>query len=408
MLRSLLSAGLVLVQFSAALALGPAQGPPTQQLVRVDSSGAVVLHSQASMCVIETRTKTVQEKIPVTEEYTEEVSGQTVKKTRTAYKTVQKQVNFAVAKPVFQTELRTANLDQLKAFETDGKPIPPEALKQRLAQETLVVVSANDGMISASYAGLFKPGTIVLALKQLAASPFAPPPPPPAAAIGPPAPRTNEAPVAPAPVAPAPPAAAVPTPNAPPAPVPAPAPAAPRVAPAPAPAPMPADLNKLPSAPQPQFLFASREGADRIRLRRLNEHSYVISGNKVQIQGAEKRMIPVQITWTIQQGEITTISGQDLQCFNAQGSAVALDRASSKLSREGTVLYSADGEPVHPFWLQNVKPSMLVLVGPQLPMSCGMPMMAPMPASPAVMPPATARAPLTAPAAGALAAGSKR
>jgi hypothetical protein len=51
---------------------------------------------------------------------------------------------------------------------------------------------------------------------------------------------------------------------------------------------------------------------------------------------------------------------------------------------------------------------MLVLVGPQLPMSCGMPMMAPMPASPAVMPPATARAPLTAPAAGALAAGSKR
>lgn len=407
MLRSLLSAGLVFLPFAGALAMAPtvglAKGPPTQQLVRVDSSGAVDIYYQASFCVMETQFKTVQEKIPVTEAYTEEVNGQTVKKTRTAYKTVQKQVNIAVAKPVFQTQPRKMNLGQLKAFETDGKPIPSETLKKRLAKETLVVVSANGGMISASYAELFKPGTIILAFPQAVASPLAPPPP---AAIAPAAPRTNEAPVTPAPVAPAQPVVSAPaapapsaapvSPKAPLAPVPA---AAPVASPLPAPALVPADLKKLPSAAQPQFLFAGREGADRIRLRRLSEHSYVTTGNKVQIQGAEKRIIPVQMTQTVQQGEITMISGDDLQCFDAQGSAIALDRLNSKLGREGTVLYSGDGEPVHPFWLQNVKPSMLVLVGPQLPVTCGAPMMAPMPAQPAAALPATPHAPIKAPAA---------
>lgn len=169
MLRGLLSLGLVFATASSGLAVGQAagseNGAPSQQLVRIDSSGQLQVYYLVSVCIPETQTRTVTQFVDVQEEFTEEVDGQVVKKTRTVKKPVTKEVAYTVTKMVQETKVRKANLDRLQAFETDGRTIPPKKLKERFTEDTLVVVSANSKMIPDYYAGLFKPGTIILAFE---------------------------------------------------------------------------------------------------------------------------------------------------------------------------------------------------------------------------------------------------
>jgi hypothetical protein len=276
-------------------------------------------------------------------------------------------------KCVHEMRVRKASLKHLKAFETDGRPIPIASLKQRLVEDTLVVVSGNDQMIPDYYAALFKPGTIVLAFEPM---------------------RPQPAPAAPVPQP-------FPAPGAPQAPQAALQPGSAALAGARVRAisqvreneeeaseeihvPEHAPAPGFPETQQPVFIFASRDDAEHYRFRKLTENSYETTGYKVKRQGTGKQMIPVQMTQTVRQNDITTINAKDLQFFAGDGSSIPEDRVKEKLSRELTVLYSAMGEPVDEFWLQNLRPTTLVIAGPQLP-GCGMPMgyggyAAPMPA----------------------------
>ncbi len=353
MLRGLLGLGLVFATASAGLAFGQASGSehgaPSQQLVRIDSSGHLQVYYSVSVCIPETRTRTVTQFVDVQEEFTEEVDGEVVKKVRTVKKPVTKEVPYTVTKMVQETKVRTANLDRLQAFETDGRAIPPKKLKERLVADTLVVVSANGKMIPDYYAGLFKPGTIILAFEPES---FVQPMPP----IAPPAEGIEAAP---------------------------PQPAAKLAAPAlrlvaqieedavelrvPESAPGPV----FPKGAAPVFAFASRDGAEYYKLRLTTENSYDTTGYKIKKQGTGQQMVPIKLRQTVRHTEITTIHGKDLQFFTGEGSLLPLERAKEKLSREATVLYSGDGEPIDPFWLQNFKSSTLMIVGPQLPGGCG-------------------------------------
>jgi hypothetical protein len=379
MVRKLLSLAVVLVGSSWTFAFGQGGGPPTQQLIRVDASGQWQMYYQVAICIPETKMRTVQEVVPVVETYNETIDGNVVTKSRTVNKTVTKEVAYYVAKTVWEAKTRNIDPDAVKAFETDGRPIPAARLKERITGDTLVVVSGNDEMIPDYYASLFKPGTVILALK---AQPLPEPMPQvPAAPFGPPAPATSPRPQA------ARSSVLIRTVSAPEAkrdgsnvPV-------PKHAPAPT----------FPPAPAPIFVFASRDGADDVKLRQYTEHSFPTTGYKVKRQGTGKQMVPLQMTQTIRHNEITTIGGAHLTFFLGDGSSVPIERVKEKLSRETTVLYSSNGDEVDPFWLQNLKPATLVIVGPQLPGGCGGQMMrgAEMPAMPAVVPaPATPLSPV--------------
>ena len=166
MLRSLLSTSLILLGTSWALAVGPSAGPPTQQLVQVDATGGLQVYYQSTVCYPVTQTRTVQEKVPTTETYTVEVNGKIEQRTRTVYQTITRQQSYTVMKSVCAIKMRNAQLDQMKAFETNGSVIPTNKLKDRLSKNTLAVVSANSEMIPDYYAVLFKPGTVILAFER--------------------------------------------------------------------------------------------------------------------------------------------------------------------------------------------------------------------------------------------------
>lgn len=340
---------------------GSQSGPPVQQLVRMDASGRLKVYYQMTFCIPETQTRTVQEKVPVTKEVQETVNGELRTKTVTVYETVQKQIAVTVMKNVQEFKIRDADPDDVRAFEIDGKPISTKNLAERLSEDTLVVVSSDEHMIPDYYAALFKPGTIVLAFKPApAAAPHhapgpveAPPPPPERTELR--GPRLQAVSLAEN--------------------------ERQRQLRVPETAPAPSFPKTLP----PRFLFAGRDGAERYKLRTMTEHSFDVTGYKVKSHGTGKQMVPVQMIQTVRNQDITSIASRDLQFYSGNGQPVPADRIKEKLSREATVAYSADGEPVDPFWLQNFKPTTLVLVGPQLPVGCG-PMAMPMPAAPANAP----------------------
>jgi hypothetical protein len=356
MLRGLLGLGLVFVAASTGLAFGQAagseNGPPTQQVVRIDSSGQLQVYYLVSVCIPETQTRTITQFVDVQEEFTEEVDGAVVKKVRTVKKPVTKEIPVTVTKTVLESKVRKASLDRVQAFETDGRAIPLKKLKERLVEDTLVVVSASDKMIPDYYAGLFKPGTIILAFEPESFVQPMPPIAPPAEGIEapPPQPAANLA-----------------------------APAFRLVAqtqvaeedavelrvPESAPGPV------FPKGAAPIFIFASRDGAEHYKLRQTSENSYDTTGYKIKRQGTGRQMVPIKLRQTVRHYEISTIHGKDLQFFTGEGSLLPVERVKERLSREATVLYAGDSEPIDPFWLQNLKSSTLVLVGPQLPGGCG-------------------------------------
>ncbi len=354
----------LLLSASSSVWGAESSAPPSQQLIRVDATGQWQIYRQVMECYPVTEQRTVTKKVPETKVVKQEVDGQLVEKTVTTYKDVAETHTVTVVKTACKTVTIPLVPEALKAFETDGRPIPADKLKSRIIGDTLVVVSANGDMIADYYAALFKPGTIILA------TPAVPP--------------------------------AVEVPPVPAAPAPAPAPAA---APAPAPSttgvareipvrtvasanqaepalPAAARTPDYPGTMAPIFVFASREGADGVNLRRLTESSLQSTGYKIQRQGTGRQMVPVTMKQTVRHSEITSIAAKHLRFTSGDSASIPFDRIREKLSRETTVLYSADGDDVDPFWLQNLKLTTLVIVGPQLPGGCG-PAMPAMPAMPA-------------------------
>lgn len=358
----------LLLSASSAVWSAESSAPPTQQLIRIDATGQWQIYRQVMECYPVTEQRTVTKKIPEAKVVKQEVDGQVVEKTVTVYKDVAETHTVTVVKTACKTVTQPLHPETLKAFETDGRPIPADKLKSRIVGDTLVVVSADGEMIADYYAALFKPGTIVLAMPAL-----------------PPAVITPPVPAAPAPAA-----------------VPAPAPSTTGVSreipvrtvasanqaePA---LPAAARTPDYPNTMAPIFVFASREGADDVNLRRLTESTLQSTGYKIQRQGTGRQMVPVTMKQTVRHNEITTIAGKHLRFTSGDAASIPFDRVKEKLSRETTVLYSADGDDVDPFWLQNLKSTTLVLVGPQLPGGCGpaMPAMSAPVVAPSTVPPA--------------------
>jgi hypothetical protein len=127
--------------FVVAVGAGPAaaQAPPALTTAWVDK-GQLLL--------------TVTERVPVTEVVSVEVLVGEKKvveqRTVTVFKTVEKVV------PV--------PLDQVKATDAPGKPIPADKLTELLKEKTPVVVSYS-GPVPEAYRKLFKDGTVVLQIE---------------------------------------------------------------------------------------------------------------------------------------------------------------------------------------------------------------------------------------------------
>jgi hypothetical protein len=370
---------------SAALA---ADGQPSQQILTPSPEGVWTLTGQLSKPVHETVQMTVVAKVPVSVQKEIDVNGKKETRVYTEYVDEFKTVTKQVSKLVCVLDCRPVERATIKAFETNGKAISPADLAKRVKGETLVVVSDTEGMIPEYYASVFKPGTIVLALPR-------PPMNPPMMA---PVPFKAGAPL-PAPVE------AVPTPKPqadagteptiravsfqPPA---ASAPAAPTG-------------PKLPNSPAPVLVFASREDANGYKLRQLAE---VIQETTLKVMQGNKE-IEVKAPRTTRHSDTVRVDGELLKFRTAAGQEQTAERVKERLSQgEKTVVYSQDGKAIDPFWLQNLKESVLVVTGPVLtptwspmspyghgPMNYPMPMPAAAPAPfPAPQPPAP---PATAP-----------
>src|SRR5262249_31296682 len=81
--------------------------------------------------------------------------------------------------PEVREEVRRYEVGDVQAFETNGDPIRPKDLAERLAQETVVVVPADGRKPDPSRLVVLKPGAVILLLQANDLRPAPPPGPPP-------------------------------------------------------------------------------------------------------------------------------------------------------------------------------------------------------------------------------------
>lgn len=325
--------------------------PPTQSLLRPDQTGGWQLLVQCCECIPETKTRTITKKVPVQKTVTDTVNGEVVTKQVTQYQDVSETQAYTVCLTVYKTVAKHIAADSLKAYETDGRPIPTEKLRDRVGEQSLVLVSPNESKVAETYASLFQPGTVCIVFSS---------------------PQTSRVPTPPA---------TLPSPST--AGEPQPAQGPPSIAGA-----SPAAMSMYPNSPSPQFLMISRSDADKMTLRRLSESTSPVTVTKTVKTGSGIKQMPLQIVQSVQQREAFTVPNQHLHFALGNGGEVSLNRLRERLSRETAAVYFAEAGPVDPFWLQNLKSTTPVVTGPQLPTwnpSAPPSMMGPI--APAPMPP---------------------
>ncbi|MDZ4689427.1 MAG: hypothetical protein SH850_30495 [Planctomycetaceae bacterium] len=311
---------------------------PTQQVLRAAPNGDWWLYNLMSTyeCKPETYAVTVKVPVQVTKEFQE--NGQTVQKTVTEVREESKTETRMLTQMVCRQFNNAVHLESVKAFETDGRKITLADLKQRVTGDTLVLTSTSEEMIPDYYASLFKPGTIILCGVVPGCAPGS--------------------------------GAILPAPQ--------------RAQPVPtglqsfdsSPSPFrfvtyaPADLlvgpPQLPSTPAPQMVFAARDGADAVKIRRFSE-TKVDSEVTVKVNDSSvspEKMVKVQSTE--RHSTTATVPWNALRFSTGDSKDLPADRVKERLGAgEATVLMSANGKLVDEFWLQNIKPNVLVLRGIQ-------------------------------------------
>lgn len=362
-------------------------GQPSQQLLRVTADGTWELYAVVSKCFPVAREFVYTVKVPVTSTIEVEVDGKAVTKVITTFQEETRTGTKTLMNTVCEQTYRRIDPQTVEAFETDGRKIAPDDLKKRLKKSTLVVMSGNGGMLPDYYAAVYKPGTIIIGKADQLIIPGAP-------------------------IVPGPP------PGKQPQPVPA-----PRVVPVPQPKAAPpsttsreqirslvrpvshqvaidesaSESPQLPTSPPPQLVFATREGADLVKIRQFTETK---TEAEITVKANDSSVSPdkqVKVSRTTRHSETTPLAWSAIRVSTADGADAPTDRVKERLgSGETTVLLSADGKLVDAFWLQNIQPRVLVIRGVLLPPTTGsgsvsmdMPMApAPVaPAAPAVSPP---------------------
>jgi hypothetical protein len=315
--------------------------PPTQQVLRVTGDGEWWLYNQYNITKCFPEEYTYTERVPVQESKDVVENGQTVTKTITRYLTESRTATRNKMVMECQQNRNQIEPESLSAFELDGRKISPADLKKRLQGDTLVLVGSCDGaMLPDYYAAVFKPGTIFIR-GDLAYVPQ------------PGGPQPGEP--APAPPGLRPPSAAsiidqttsirlV----------------AHRTA-------APLDVQLFPPTPAPQIVFAARDGADLLKIRAFQESTHP---STVSVKANDSSVSPentLTVQTTVRHSEITTVPWAALRVSTPEAKDLPLDRVKERLGAgEATVLLSSDGKLVDEFWLQNIKPGVLVLRGVQL------------------------------------------
>jgi len=325
------------------------EGQPTQQVLKIMPDGTWMLTNQMTKPVFEQQQYQVTVMVP--QVVTKQVKVGDVIKTENSSVNVPetKTVTRNVCKHIVEAHCCPVDTSTVKAFETDGRPIPVAEVVKRCPTETLVVVSANRDMIPDYYTAVLKPGTILLALSP--ATPVLPAP-------------ARQVPNSPAANPPA-----VPATPTPPAPTSVNAPAAPSVSGAPVAtfAPTAGFSPPLPMNPAPELVFLSREGVDAVKIRQFEE---VVSESDVTVLTNDSSISPETFLKTrqIRRRSVSSIvPWSALRIGVGSDGFVPVDRLKELLGQgEVTAVLSVDGRLIDPFWLQNFKSNVLIIRGVKL------------------------------------------
>jgi hypothetical protein len=358
----LLSVGLLCLCWEGVGWAGHGVGQPSQQILVAHGEGIWGLYGQVSKPVYETYYTTVAIKVPTTVTVRVQENGRALDKEVTEYKTVEKQVPATKMRLVFEQFVRKVNAETLEAFETDGRAIPVADLKRRVQGKALVVAAPEK--LPDYHAALFKPGTIIL---KVAPEPVMPPAP---HAIPAPAPP-SERPQAILPLDLTLPVRTVSfQPDA-----------------------VPVEPPQFPLTPEPVVVFASRDGADAVKIRRFRETKVTTD---VTVRTGDSAVAPeklVKAEHITRHSETSSVPWTAVRVSQPDAIDLAINRVQERLgTAETPVLLSSDGKLVDSFWLQNIKPGVLVFRGVQFPQGHGYaaPVAYPAPAPAPTSPPAQA------------------
>ncbi|MBI1914488.1 MAG: hypothetical protein HYS12_07080 [Planctomycetes bacterium] len=131
-------------------------------------------------------------------------------------------------------------------------------------------------------------------------------------------------------------------------------------------APAPADEKiTLPSGPPPQFgLAVIKDGKCKVHFPELVP--YTTEETRTRVVIVDGKQVPVQekVAVTAYRLEYRTREVDKPRAFDARGKEIDAKRLADLLKKETTVLLSADGKPVDPFYLRTMKDGTLTLAMP--------------------------------------------
>jgi hypothetical protein len=344
------TAAMVALWVGNVWAFGHGSGAPQQVLARLGADGQLEIWQPAIRPVTEIRERsvTVWEERAVQVE--KEVNGQKVSETVTEKVPKQVTEQYTASRYVSEAYAMKADPNTTKYFELDGRPASMATVATRLSKPTLVLLVWDGKPVPEYYAWIFKPGTLVIAAQPQAPQPAPGAPSAPATAI-----RTFSASAAELVVdqSLASGAALADTFNA--------VPVSFQETPEPV---NPPEVT-FPNAAAPMLVFGSRDREGMFNLRQMNEYSF-FKQVQVEEQNADgnTEVQTIQLNVTNRNNNIVQLPEQFVKTFLASGRRVDPRELSQQLPRELTVVASADGKPVDKFWLENIKPTVLVVVPP--------------------------------------------
>lgn len=315
----------ILVALSSITAFAQEQfgrNAPVQQVVRVTDDGKLEMLILASTCYPVLKTERYKVQVPVQE------NGKTVLKTE--------EKTRAVTEMVTQTTLLPFPLDlnHIKAFETDGRAVDVRTLTKRIKEPTLVVTPDDGKMIAPYYAAVFKPGTLIIA-RQMGG-----------VVIPLPSTTANEATPSPIRLVSQ----------------------APNPGPAGAPADTPPTSKKLdiktPRSLPPMLVFGRVAVPGKINLRHYSEAAVEREVSAETVQAGVSKTVLLKQLQKFTRSEATQLGLTEVKAMTGDAKPLTSQALSEKLKTATVVMVSSMGQAVDPFWLQNVKPDVVVLTGP--------------------------------------------
>jgi hypothetical protein len=331
-LLAMVGCGFVLFCGCLALPVAYANGPhfppvetPIDQAVARVSGNTLTAVRVVMEHVYETR----QETYPVTVKVARTVNDPATQQPKVVYEdqTETRTRNVAVTRPVYKQVMLRYDIDNVHTADLSGAKIDAATLKIRLAKQGLVLTSLMGPAVPEKFTLLFKPETIVLDLSR--SMPMAPPPP-----LAP-APPTGPGDVIAAPL------------------------------------PIEIELPRNADIP-PQFRLASIDADGQFSLKAVATQAmtstrYVTRQQSRVVDGRESTVtvcVPISVTERRESSHTVNYPATAVSGITVDERPLDDRHRVGLKSREIPVVVGANGKGVEAFWLQNIKPNMLVLTVP--------------------------------------------